>query len=57
VLHRYELPELAVSTTEPPWQNVVGPPAVIVAVAEFVTVTATGVLVAEHPLAFVTVTE
>jgi hypothetical protein len=56
VLNRYDDPELAVSTTDPPWQNVVPPPAVIVAIAVLVTVTATGALAREHPLALVTVT-
>ena len=53
---RYVLPALAVSVTLPPAQNVVGPPAVIVAVGFGLTVTAVGADVALQ-LPFVTVTE
>jgi hypothetical protein len=52
---RYEAPLLAVSVTEPPAQNVVGPDEVIVADGSALTVT----VVAEEalqPFAFVTVT-
>jgi len=50
-------PAGAVSVTEPPSQNVVGPPGVIVGVAGFtLTVTLVGALVALQPFAFVTVT-
>jgi hypothetical protein len=48
-------PSLAVSITLPPWQKVVGPLAVMVAIG-FTTVTVTGVEVALQPLASVTVT-
>ena len=54
---RYELPELAVSVTLLPAQNVVGPPAVIAGVGVGLTVTAVAADVALQPLAFVTVTE
>ena len=54
---RYELPALAVSVTLPPAQNVVGPPAVIVAVGVVFTVTGVAAEVALQPLPFVTVTE
>ena len=52
-----ELPEFAVSVTLPPEQKDVGPPAVIVAVAAGLTVTAVAADVALQPVAFVTVTE
>ena len=52
--HRYEDPALEVSTTLPPAQNVVGPPAVIVAAGSGLTVTDVAAEVAEQPLAFVT---
>ena len=54
---RYVPPALAVRVTEPPSQNVVGPPAVIVATGVELTVTAGAADVALQPLAFVTVTE
>ena len=50
------MPLDAVSVTLPPAQNVVGPPAVIVAVGFALTVTAVGDDVALQPFAFVTVT-
>ena len=53
---RYEVPALAVRVTEPPSQNVVGPPAVIVAAGSAFTVTVVAVLVALQPAALVTVT-
>jgi hypothetical protein len=53
---RYDAPGDAVSCTFPPAQNVVGPPAVIVAAGVVFTVTAVGDDVALQPLAFVTVT-
>jgi hypothetical protein len=53
---RYESPALAVSVTEPPLQNVVGPAAVIVASGAAVTVTVAGAEVVLQPLALVTVT-
>jgi hypothetical protein len=55
--HRYEEPAMAVSVTEPPAQNVVGPPAVTVAAGSAWTVTLVAALVALQPFAFVTVTE
>jgi len=45
---RYELPPPAVRITLSPWQKVVGPPAVIVAVGNGFTVTVTA-SVEEHP--------
>jgi hypothetical protein len=53
---RYDVPALAVSVTDPPAQNVVGPPTVIVATGFAFTVTVVAALVAEQPLVFVTVT-
>ena len=53
---RYEEPLDAVRTTEPPAQNVVGPPALIVAVGSALTVTLVAAEIAEQPLASVTVT-
>jgi hypothetical protein len=54
---RYEEPALAVSVTEPPVQNVVGPEGVIVAVGAAFTVTVVADEVALQPFAFVTATE
>jgi hypothetical protein len=53
---RYDEPADAVSVTDPPAQNVVGPPAVIVAAGLLLTVTAVGADVPLQPFAFVTVT-
>ncbi len=53
---RYDEPLLAVSVTLPPVQNVVGPPAVIVAVGLLLTETVVGALVTVQPAAFVTAT-
>jgi hypothetical protein len=53
---RYDDPLDAVRGTLPPAQNVVGPPALIVAVGLAFTVTAVAADGALHPLAFVTVT-
>jgi hypothetical protein len=53
---RYEEAEDAVSVTEPPAQNVVGPPAVMVGVGTAFTVTAMAAEVAEQPFASVVVT-
>ena len=53
--HKYAVPAFAVRVTLPPVQNVVGPEAVIVAVAE-VTVTVCDAL-AEQPFVSVTCTE
>jgi hypothetical protein len=55
--HRYDEPALAVSVTDPPAQNVVGPPAVTVATGSGFTVTVTGEPWDEQPFAFVTETE
>lgn len=54
--HSHDVPALAVSTTDPPWQNVVGPPGVTVAIGLGFTVT---LIEADpvHPLALVTITE
>ena len=51
--HKYVEPVLAVKTTEPPAQNVVAPPAAIVADADGLTVT-DAVVDVVHPLALVT---
>jgi hypothetical protein len=53
---RYDAPLLAVSVTEPPVQNVVGPEVVIVADGSALTVTVVAEEVALQPFAFVTVT-
>ena len=55
--HEYDAPAFAVSVTEPPSQNVVGPEAAIVAVAAECTVTSVAADVALQPFAFVVVTE
>ena len=44
LFHKYEVPVLAVNTTLPPWQNVIGPAAVIAACVICVIVSVTGVL-------------
>ena len=54
--HAYEAPAEAVSVTEPPAQNVVGPDAVIDAAGGAFTVTFVGADVALQPFAFVTLT-
>jgi hypothetical protein len=54
--HKYAAAGFAVSVTWPPWQKVVGPLGVIVAVAAGYTATAVAAEVALQPLAFVTVT-
>src|SRR5258708_7833022 len=53
---RYDDPLDAVSVTLPPAQNVVGPPAVMLAVGLALTVTIVGGLVPLQPFASVTVT-
>ncbi len=53
VLHKYETPEFAVNTTDPPIQKLVGPPAVIVE-ATVLTVRLVAADVFVHPLAPVT---
>ena len=53
---RYDEAADAVKVTLPPAQNVVGPPAVIVAVGLALTVTTVGALVVLQPLPFVTAT-
>jgi hypothetical protein len=50
----YDRPAGAVSVTELPWQNVVGPLGVIVVGGVGLTVTLVGALVVPHPLALVT---
>jgi hypothetical protein len=55
VLHKYDEAEDAVSVTEPPTQNVVGPPAVIDGVGSGLTTTAVAEDVALQPFASVTV--
>jgi hypothetical protein len=56
VLHKYDVPEVEVNRTESPWQKVVNPDELIVAVAGALTVTDVAADVAEHPLPFVTLT-
>jgi hypothetical protein len=53
---RYDEPLDAVSVTLPPAQNVVGPPAVMVAAGPGLTVTVVAADVALQPFASVTVT-
>jgi hypothetical protein len=53
---RYEEAEEAVSVTEPPAQNAVGPDALMVGAGAVCTVTVVAEDVAEQPFAFVTVT-
>ncbi len=53
---RYDAALDAVSVTLPPWQNVVGRPAVIVAAGAALTVTAVGDDVPLQPFASVTAT-
>ena len=51
VLHNQDEPADAVSVTEPPAQNVVGPPAEMVAVGNGFTVAITAVLLVDkHPV-------
>jgi hypothetical protein len=57
VLHTQDAPADAVSVTEPPLQNVSGPPAVIVAAGNAFTVTTVAADTAEQLEALVTVTE
>ncbi len=52
----HDEPADAVSVTEPPVQNVVGPDAVIVAAGLSLTITEVAALVALQPAALVTVT-
>jgi hypothetical protein len=56
LLQEYVAPPLAVKTTLPPEQKVVGPPAEIVAVGNGLTVTTVAALVAVHILTFVCIT-
>ncbi len=53
--HRYPVPPDPVRVTEPPAQNVVGPPGVITATGRELTLTA-ALSVSLQPLALVTVT-
>jgi hypothetical protein len=57
LFQRYELPALAVNTTEPPVQKLVTPLGVIVATGTGFTEIVVGVDVALHPAPFVTWTE
>ena len=54
--HEYDAPLFAVSVTEPPEQNVVGPHGVMVAASAELTITLVAAEVALQPLALVTVT-
>jgi hypothetical protein len=54
--HRYVAAGLAVRTTLPPLQNVVGPDGLIVGMGFGFTVTTVSADVMEHPFEFVTVT-
>jgi hypothetical protein len=53
--HKYPVPPEAVSTTDPPWQNVVGPFAAMTADGNGFTVTAV-LFVSAQPLELVIVT-
>jgi hypothetical protein len=53
--HKYPVPPEAVSTTDPPWQKVVGPPAVMTADGSGLTVTSV-LSVSAQPPELVTVT-
>ena len=57
LLHRYELAGLAVSITESPWQNVVGPLAVMVATGIAFTLTNVAGELEAQPFESVTRTE
>ena len=57
LLHNHELPADAVKTTVFPWQNVVGPPAVILAAGTGFTVTAVAGELLTQPPGWVTATE
>lgn len=57
LLHNHELPADAVNSTDPPTQNVVGPPALMVAAGRVFTITSVSAEVEEQPDALVTVTE
>ena len=57
MLHNQDIPADAVSVTEPPLQNVSGPPALMVADGNAFTVTTVAAEVAEQLEALVTVTE
>jgi len=56
LLHKYDVPVLAVNITEPPAQKVVALPAVMVAVGNEFTVTTVAAEVAEQPLELFAVT-
>ena len=56
-LHNQEVPALAESVTVPPAQNVMGPPAIMLATGKAKTVTGTIIEFVEQPLALVTVTD
>jgi len=57
VLHMFPVDELEVRTTLPPWQKVVGPPAVTVVAGLLFTVTVTGADDPEQPFPSTTLTE
>ena len=57
LFQRYELPALAVNTTEPPVQKLVTPFGVMVAAGTGLTLMVTGAETALHPAPFVTCTE
>jgi hypothetical protein len=57
VLHKYDVPALAVNVTLPPEQKVVAPPAVMFATGAAFTVMAVIAEVDEQPEAFVTSNE
>ena len=56
LLHKQEDPEVEFNVTEPPLQNVVGPPALMVTVGNGFTVTVVTDDIAEHPFPSVIVT-
>jgi len=53
--HKYPVPPDAKRLTDPPWQNEVGPPGVMIAAGNGLTVTA-WLAVLVHPFVLVTVT-
>jgi hypothetical protein len=56
LLHKYEVAADAINVTEPPSQNVVGPPGVTVGLGFGYTVIVIGVELPKQPIASVTVT-
>ena len=57
MLHWLTVTADEVSTTDPPWQNVVGPPGVIVATGKGFIITSVDTDGAVHPFSSVTITE